>query len=220
MGGITYALVAFNQKVLVESGNSAGTYNNNISDIAGRLLVKLNPGNARKSYTFESYTFHYISENGYIYLCVADASFGIRIPFAFLVDIQTKFLALFGTVVSPTPKYSEVFAKTLQERMSWFSTNTNFDAVSRIQKDIDDVKVIMERNIDKVLERGDKIEDLVDKTSALSFSGYEFKRSAVKLRRKMWWKNVACWFVLGGTILGLVAAVVLASLYFTDVLKF
>lgn len=40
----------------------------------------------------------------------------------------------------------------------------------------------------KVLERGERIELLVDKTDHLSSEAFIFKKEARKLKTKMWWK--------------------------------
>ena len=42
---------------------------------------------------------------------------------------------------------------------------------------------------EKVLERGERIEILVDKTDNLNQASVAFKRRSVALRRQMWWKN-------------------------------
>ena len=44
-------------------------------------------------------------------------------------------------------------------------------------------------NIDKVLERGEKIELLVDKASGITDSSFRFKKQARTLQRVLWWKN-------------------------------
>jgi vesicle-associated membrane protein 7 len=43
---------------------------------------------------------------------------------------------------------------------------------------------------EKVLERGERIELLVDKTETLSQNAFQFKKSSTALKRAMWWKNV------------------------------
>ena len=42
----------------------------------------------------------------------------------------------------------------------------------------------------KVLERGEKIELLVDKTEVLDQHAFKFKKQSRKLKNSMWWKNV------------------------------
>lgn len=46
--------------------------------------------------------------------------------------------------------------------------------VASVQKKVDEVKNIMVENIERVLERGEKIELLVDKTDNLRFQVWKF----------------------------------------------
>lgn len=47
----------------------------------------------------------------------------------------------------------------------------------------------MTENIERVLERGERIETLVDKTDRLGGSARDFRMRTRDLRRRMWWKN-------------------------------
>lgn len=49
---------------------------------------------------------------------------------------------------------------------------------------------IMTENIERVLERGERIDLLVDKTDRLGSSARDFRVRSRGLRRQMWWKNV------------------------------
>lgn len=44
-------------------------------------------------------------------------------------------------------------------------------------------------NIEKILERGDKIELLVDKTATMQDSSFHFRKQSKRLRRALWMKN-------------------------------
>ena len=48
----------------------------------------------------------------------------------------------------------------------------------------------MVENIDKVLERGERLEMLVDKTDNLRFQADRFQKQGRSLRNKMWWQNM------------------------------
>jgi hypothetical protein len=50
---------------------------------------------------------------------------------------------------------------------------------------------------EKVLQRGEKIELLVDKTDALSQSAFQFKKQAKQVKNVMWWKNVKIMCIIG-----------------------
>ncbi|WMV53665.1 hypothetical protein MTR67_047050 [Solanum verrucosum] len=52
----------------------------------------------------------------------------------------------------------------------------------------------------KVLDRGEKIELLVDKTENLQFQADSFQRQGRQLRRKMWFQNLQMKLMVGGAI--------------------
>jgi len=68
------------------------------------------------------------------------------------------------------------------------------------------VKSVMVHNIEKVLERGERIELLVDRTENLNQTAFKFKKQSTQLKRAMWWKNVKIMVIL--------AFVVLVIIYF------
>lgn len=58
-----------------------------------------------------------------------------------------------------------------------------------VQKQIDETKQIMSRNIELIVERGDKIDDLVDKTENLAIQSSRFKRGTNQLKNSVCVKN-------------------------------
>merc|ERR1711959_335042 len=72
--------------------------------------------------------------------------------------------------------------------------------VASVQQQVSEVKEIMMDNIEKVLDRGEKIEVLVDKTEALRFQADNFHKQGRALRNRMWWNNlklILLTFVIG-----------------------
>ena len=68
--------------------------------------------------------------------------------------------------------------------------NGKQDAFGNVQNEIENVRGIMTENIERVLERGERIDLLIDKTDRLGGTAQDFRVSSRGLRRKMWWKNV------------------------------
>ena len=60
------------------------------------------------------------------------------------------------------------------------------DKLTTIQQDVDQVKVIMNKNIEAVLERGEKMDTLIEATDDLASNAGTFRRQAVVLQRNMW----------------------------------
>ena len=58
--------------------------------------------------------------------------------------------------------------------------------LGKIDKQLADVKTVMEDNINKVLERGDKLEDLVEDTNELAEDANVMRSQAITLQRNMW----------------------------------
>lgn len=59
---------------------------------------------------------------------------------------------------------------------------------------------IMTENIERVLERGERIDLLVDKTDKLGSNARNFRLRSRGLKRHMWWKNVKMTALLGGIV--------------------
>ncbi|XP_043925968.1 vesicle-associated membrane protein 2-like [Protopterus annectens] len=70
--------------------------------------------------------------------------------------------------------------------------------VQQSQAEVDEVMNIMRVNVDKVLERDQKLSELDDRADKLQAGASQFETSAAKLKRKYWWKNCKMMIILGG----------------------
>lgn len=142
------------------------------------------------------------------YLIVAQADVGRRIPFAFLVELKRKFLSQYppeSTTYQSLPPYGcAAFNTHLKAMLNTYNTAPPADALSNARKEIDDVRNIMTENIERVLERGERIDLLVDKTDRLGGSARDFRVRSRGLRRQMWWKNVRIMVLLGVVVVFLI----------------
>ncbi|KAG5053256.1 hypothetical protein JHK87_005454 [Glycine soja] len=155
--GILYALVGRGSVVLAEfSGTTT-----NASAIARQILEKI-PGNndTHVSYSQDRYIFHVKRTDGLTVLCMADDTAGRRIPFAFLEDIHQKFVRTYGRAVHSAQPYgmNEEFSRVLSQQMEYYSSDPNADRINRLKGEMSQVRNVMIENIDKVLDRGDRLE--------------------------------------------------------------
>ena len=63
---------------------------------------------------------------------------------------------------------------------------------------------------EKVLERGEKIELLVDKTDRLNQQAFKFEKQSKKLKNAMWWKNMKMMIFMG--VIAVVAIYIVAGM--------
>uniref|UniRef100_W5MJL8 V-SNARE coiled-coil homology domain-containing protein n=1 Tax=Lepisosteus oculatus TaxID=7918 RepID=W5MJL8_LEPOC len=61
--------------------------------------------------------------------------------------------------------------------------------MQQTQAQVEEVREIVRVNVDKVLERDQKLSELDDRADALQAGASLFESSAAKLKRKYWWKN-------------------------------
>lgn len=59
-----------------------------------------------------------------------------------------------------------------------------------LQAEIDSTVNVMRNNINKVSERGERLDSLQDKTDNLAVSAQGFRRGANRVRKQMWWKDM------------------------------
>jgi vesicle-associated membrane protein 4 len=59
-----------------------------------------------------------------------------------------------------------------------------------LQAQIDDTVGVMRDNINKVSQRGERLDALQDKTDNLAISAQGFRRGANRVRNQMWWKDM------------------------------
>lgn len=204
---ILYAVVARSTSVLAEFSATSG----NVAQIAMRVLEKTGGGDSRVSYSHDRHQFHLLVSSSIIYLCMADESFGRRIPFAFLEDLRNRFEESYAREAQTAIAYAfnGTFSSVIQTQMEYFNTNPDADVINKVRGGIADVKKGMVENIDKVLDRGEKIDLLVDKADNLQADAFRFKKTAVKLKRAYWWQNVkiqlTVFFVLAAIIYTILA---------------
>ncbi|KAF9137456.1 hypothetical protein BGX30_010198 [Mortierella sp. GBA39] len=207
---IIYALVARGTIILAEYTNSSG----NFTTVTEAILEKIPPNNSKLTYVYDRYLFHYICHDGLTYMCMADDTFGRRIPFAFLQDIKTRFLTQYArerAMSAMVPYGMNEFSKTIAKQMEYFSTNPEADRIKQVQGEIEQVKDVMVHNIERVLERGERIELLVDKTDNLNQQAFAFKKRSTQLKRTMWWKNTKLTIILTSVIIVLIYLIICSA---------
>uniref|UniRef100_A0A8C2EDR5 Vesicle-associated membrane protein 4 n=1 Tax=Cyprinus carpio TaxID=7962 RepID=A0A8C2EDR5_CYPCA len=59
-----------------------------------------------------------------------------------------------------------------------------------VQSQVDEVIDVMQENISKVIERGERLDELQDKSESLSDNASAFSSRAKHLHRRMWWKDM------------------------------
>ncbi|GAQ89377.1 vesicle-associated membrane protein [Klebsormidium nitens] len=207
---LIYSFVARSKTVLAEYTAFSG----NFSTVAVQCLEKLPPNNNKFTYTCDGHTFNYLVEDGFTYLVVATEEFGRQIPFAFLERVRDDFKRRYGGGKADTAiahALDKDFGPKLRDHMNYCVEHPDeVSKVSKVKAQVSEVKNIMMDNIEKVLDRGEKIELLVDKTENLRFQADNFQKQGRSLRRKMWMQNMKMKLIVAGIIIAIILIIWLA----------
>ncbi|KAL6465994.1 hypothetical protein MHYP_G00261270 [Metynnis hypsauchen] len=85
------------------------------------------------------------------------------------------------------------------------------DRVKALQSQVDGVKDIMTQNVDRILARGERLDDLMDKSEDLQAGAQNFKQTSQKVARAYWWKNVKLIMVIIVVVVVIVLIIVLLA---------
>lgn len=200
-------------------------YSGNFSTIAVQCLQKLPSNSSKYTYSCDGHTFNFLLDSGFVFLVVADEPTGRSVPFVFLERVKDDFKKRYGSSIKndgdPHPladddeedddlfgdrfsiayNLDREFGPKLKEHMEYCMNHPDeMSKLSKLKAQITEVKGIMMDNIEKVLDRGEKIELLVDKTENLQFQADSFQRQGRQLRRKMWFQNLQMKLMVGGAV--------------------
>jgi len=104
------------------------------------------------------------------------------------------------------------FGAILKQQLALFtSREAEMEKIRRVHQQVDEVKGILVQNVEKVLERGERLDELTDKSESLEQSASMFKKGATKLKR---WHimNQAKWGIAAGTAVTASVAIPVAIL--------
>jgi vesicle-associated membrane protein 7 len=191
---IIYSVVARGTTVLAEHTSST-TSTTNAPQVASLILDKIAPEDSSKlTYVYGDHLVHYITtaatetvSDGITYLCISTDTGGRRVPFLLLTSIQSLFTEQFSEhdAASAPPYGLNSFTKTLKTQMEWAdggAKGSGVDKGKEVREEMNAVKDVMVQNIERVLERGERIDLLVNKTDHMNQTAFAFRQRSTALR--------------------------------------
>ncbi|KAL6502951.1 hypothetical protein OROHE_024119 [Orobanche hederae] len=169
---LIYSFVARGSVILAEYTEFTG----NFTAIATQCLQKLPASNNKFTYNCDGHTFNYLVEDGFTYCVVAVESVGRQLPIAFIERIKDDFIKKYGGGKAATAvanSLNKEFGPKMKEQMQYCVDHPEeISKLAKVKAQVSEVKGVMMENIEKVLDRGEKIELLVDKTENLHSQYY------------------------------------------------
>lgn len=119
-----------------------------------QIIKNIPTHNHKLTYAHGNYLIHFINEDRIIYMCITDDEFKRERAFGFLTEIKRRFLLQYGLQAATAISYAmnHEFSGVLAYEMKHYSESSEFDAISRVNGQIDELKDIMVKNIGKLLQ--------------------------------------------------------------------
>lgn len=132
------------------------------------FMKRTEPGQ-RQSVEHEGYVVHcYVRSDGLGGTVTTDQEYPARVAFGLLGQLLEDFTQQFGDSWKTATQPESINFPQAQEYLEKYQDPAAADKVTKIQKDLDDTTAILHKTIDSVLERGVKLDNLVDKSNDLS----------------------------------------------------
>ncbi|XP_065648595.1 synaptobrevin homolog YKT6-like [Hydra vulgaris] len=137
-------------------------------DFTGKIIVERTANGVRASVKEQDYLCHvYVSNEGISSVAIADKDYPQRVAFNMLNKIIKEFM----NCVNPpyTQDNPSVINFNLCETyLQKYQNPTDADPMMKVQAELDETKIIMYNTIEQVLQRVEKLDDLVAKSEGLS----------------------------------------------------
>ncbi|KAI7921809.1 SNARE Ykt6 [Pyricularia oryzae] len=144
-----------------------------------KATLFLQPGQ-RQDVEENEYTFHaYGRTEGICGIIISDHAYPALVAHQLLSKVVDEFLAKHPRSAWATGSPSLPFPE-LKEYITTYQDPHAADSILKIQKELDETKIVLHKTIESVLQRGEKIDDLVAKSDGLSAQSKMFYTQAKK----------------------------------------
>ncbi|KAK7519160.1 Longin-like domain-containing protein [Phyllosticta citricarpa] len=143
------------------------------------VAERTKPGQ-RQDIEEQSYTFHaYGRTEGICGIIISDHEYPVLVAHQVLSKIVDEFLSKYPRNVF-TASNAECPFPELKQYIVKYQDPQQADSIMKIQKELDETKIVLHKTIESVLERGEKIDNLVAKSDGLSAQSKMFYTQAKK----------------------------------------
>jgi synaptobrevin family protein YKT6 len=146
-----------------------------------RTFVKRTPHGTMQSVQHEEYNIHiYLRTDGLAGVVVSDLEYPSRVAMVLISKMFEDFTSTATNICRWEHSTSDVNLDLpfLKQALMKFQNPSEADKLTKIQRELDQTTVILQQTIASVLDRGVKLDDLVNKSNDLSNQSKIFYRRA------------------------------------------
>ncbi|KAH9208080.1 Longin-like domain-containing protein [Leptodontidium sp. 2 PMI_412] len=152
---------------------------------AKTIAERTRPGQRQDVESNESTCHAYAHQSGLCSILITEQTYPSLIAHQILSKIMDEFLTLhplssFTTTSANASSNTTLDLPNLRGYLLQYQDPENVDSVMRVQRELDETKIVLHKTIESVLERNVKLEDLVAKSEGLSGQSKLFYKQAKK----------------------------------------
>lgn len=83
--------------------------------------------------------------------------------------------------------------------------------IDNLNKELDETKYLLQQNTEKVIERGNTLDDLDHKTASLNLSAVNFRKKSRNFKNKIWWKDKTPYIIVIIIIIIILIIIIVSS---------
>ena len=154
----------------------------------------------------ENYYFMNVKPN-YLFIILVNNQYQERYAFELISKIMEENIPTM--INDETGELNPSGRQALKELVNKYQDIKSINKIAEIQSGVDSLKVDMKKNITKMVESVDNVNELQNKSEQLKLETEDYKKTSVEIRKLTWWQNCKLWVIIIGIVLLIVLIIVL-----------
>ncbi|XP_023701326.1 synaptobrevin homolog YKT6 isoform X1 [Paramormyrops kingsleyae] len=145
------------------------------------LIVERSSTGTRSSIKEQEYLCHvYVRNDSLGGVVIADGEYPSRVCFTLLDKVLDEFSRQVDSIDWPSGSPATISYTALDSYLAKYQNPREADAMTKVQAELDETKIILHNTMESLLERGEKLDDLVQKSEHLGTQSKAFYKTARK----------------------------------------
>ncbi|XP_046850621.1 synaptobrevin homolog YKT6-like [Xenia sp. Carnegie-2017] len=150
-------------------------------DFTARIIVERTRVKERASVKEQEYVCHvYVDANNLSGVLISDSEYPSRVAFTLIGKVLEDFLQEYPLHKLLELEMKDIVFEKSREYLDKYQNPSQADPMMKVQAELDETKIVLHNTIESVLERGEKLDDLVDKSRELTIQSKTFYTTAKK----------------------------------------
>ncbi|XP_029051553.1 synaptobrevin homolog YKT6 isoform X2 [Osmia bicornis bicornis] len=146
-----------------------------------KTIVERTQNSSRQSVKEGDYMCHvYVRADNLAAVLISDHEYPRRVAHTLITKVMDEFSLKYPQSTWDTLSEATIDFAQLNVYLAKYQNPNEADALTKMQNDLDETKIILHNTLEAVLQRGEKLDDLVSKSEGLSAQSKAFYKTARK----------------------------------------